>query len=376
MLMTRYGFLFMLFLCILSIPAHASSHKAALTGLINQIANVKSDLHQKAKQQISVEQQLKNLQIKIKTLEVNCAKLAKKLQQQKDILLKLNNNQIKEQLQLQETRSKFSVQMQHAYKIESANSMKTIFASTKHTNPELILTYHKYICAARLEQMQHIKHALRIIGENKQKIKQQTNLLQDLELGQQQQKQELVKAQQEYNKTLGLLKNKIQTQGQKLTKLIKDKKDLERLIERLNRISMQSKSKQVPSHTRICKNFVWPTKGVIKVHFGSAIEQSSWSSSGVVVKAPAGQAVRAIYAGKVVYADWFNGYGLLLIIDHGNGYMSLYGHNKGFSKKLHDRVEAGEIVAAVGSSDSQETGLYFAIRCNGKPVNPENWCRA
>lgn len=372
----RLPLYFCIFLCILSFSVYASSHKAKLTGLINQIADVKSDLHQKAKQQVSVEQQLKNLQIKIKTLEVNCAKLAKKLQQQKDILLKLNNNQIKEQIQLQETRNKFSTQMQHAYKIESANNIKTIFVSAKHTNPELILTYHKYICAARLEQMQNIKHTLQLIRENKQKIKQQAKILQDLELGQRQQKQELVKAQQEYNKTLELLKNKIQTQNQKLTKLIKGKKELERLIERLNRISMQSKSGQIPSHTKICKNFVWPTKGIIKVHFGSAIEQSSWSWSGVVVKAPAGQAIRAIYAGKIVYADWFNGYGLLLIIDHGNGYMSLYGHNKGFSKKLHDRVDAGEIVAAVGSSDSQEAGLYFAIRCNGKPVNPENWCRA
>jgi len=371
-----YWSLFCIFLYMSSFSIYASSHNAKLTGLINQIANVKNDLHQKAKQQISVEQQLKNLQIKIKTLEINCAIIAKKLQQQKNILLKLNNNQIKEQAQLQETRNKFSTQMQHAYKIESDNKIKTIFASTKHVNPELILTYHKYICAARLEQMQNIKHTLQVIGENKQKIKQQTKILQGLELGQQKQKQELVKAQQEYSKTLGLLKNKIQTQGQKLVKLIKDKKELEKLIERLNRLSMQSKAGQAPSYTKICKNFVWPTKGIIKVHFGSAIEQSSWSSSGVMVKAPAGQAVRAISAGKVVYADWFNGYGLLLIIDHGNGYMSLYGHNKGFSKKLQDRVDAGEVVAAVGNSDSQETGLYFAIRCNGKPVNPENWCRS
>lgn len=364
-----------IFLCIFNIPSYASNHNAKLTGLINQIANVKSDLHQKAKQQISVEQQLKNLQIKIKTLGANCTITAKKLGQQRDILLKLNNNQIKEQAQLQDTRNKFSTQMQHAYKIESANKIKTIFTNTKYPNPDLILTYNKYICAARLEQMQNIKHTLQTIGENKQKIKQQTKILQDLELGQQQQKQELIKAQQEYNKTLGLLKNKIQTQGQKLLKLIKDKKNLERLIERLSKISMQSKSGQAPSHTKICKNFVWPTKGIIKVHFGSAIGQSSWSSSGVLVKAPIGQAVRAIFAGKVVYADWFNGYGLLLIIDHGNGYMSLYGHNKGFSKKLHDRVNAGEVVAAVGNSDSQEAGLYFAIRCNGKPINPENWCR-
>ena len=355
--------------------AQAASHKAKLTGLINQIASVKSDLHQKAKQQVSVEQQLKNLQLRIKTLEANGARLAKKLQQQKNLLLALNNKQIKEQAHLQEIRQQFSAQMQHAYKIASANQIKTIFAATKPTNPELILTYHKYICAARLEHMQHVKYTLRIIGENKQQIKQQTKVLQELELGQQQQKQELVKAQQEYHKTLGLLKNKIQSQSQRLIKLIKAKQDLEKLIERLNKLSMQARSGQVPSHTKICKNFVWPTKGSIKVHFGSAIEQSSWSMSGVVIRAPAGQAVRAMSAGKVVYADWFNGYGLLLIIDHGNGYMSLYGHNKGFSRKLHDRVAAGEVVAAVGSSDSPETGLYFAIRYNGKPVNPESWCK-
>jgi septal ring factor EnvC (AmiA/AmiB activator) len=76
----------------------------------------------------------------------------------------------------------------------------------------------------------------------------------------------------------------------------------------------------------------------------------------------------------VVYADWFTGYGLLLIIDHGSGYMSLYGHNSNFRKKVNDQVEAGEIVALVGKSGCEEAGLYFAIRYNGRLVNPEQWC--
>lgn len=126
---------------------------------------------------------------------------------------------------------------------------------------------------------------------------------------------------------------------------------------------------------QLCKHFVWPTKGAITIHFGSPIEQSSWSWSGIIIAAPENQGIQAVSSGRVVYADWFTGYGLLLIIDHGSGYMSLYGHNSSFRKKLSDYVEAGEIVATVGRSGSEEPGLYFAIRYNGRPVNPERWCR-
>jgi Membrane-bound metallopeptidase len=149
--------------------------------------------------------------------------------------------------------------------------------------------------------------------------------------------------------------------------------NLEKLI---NRLSPRKKVIISPElMTQLCQSFVWPTKGTVTIHFGSPIEQSSWSWSGIIISAPENQEIRAVSAGKVVYADWFTGYGLLLIIDHGSGYMSLYGHNNAFRKKLGAEVKAGEVVATVGKSGCEEPELYFAIRYNGQPINPERWCR-
>jgi septal ring factor EnvC (AmiA/AmiB activator) len=96
----------------------------------------------------------------------------------------------------------------------------------------------------------------------------------------------------------------------------------------------------------------------------------------LIIEAPAGTEVKAISTGKVIFADWFKNLGLLIIIEHGNGYMSLYGHNQSLNKKQGDWVLPGEPVALVGDSGGQtSSGLYFEIRHRGKPVNPVKWCR-
>jgi Membrane-bound metallopeptidase len=239
--------------------------------------------------------------------------------------------------------------------------------------PSLLLAYHKYIFMARLEQMHHINKALERLEQNKRKIKLQTKELERLESKQQKQKLELEKTKQEYSQALSMLKGKIAIQSKKLKQLLMAKRNLERLIDSLTTHKVVAMSQE--SKTRACRNFVWPTKGVVVTRFGSSIEQSSWKWNGLVIRAPENQDIYAISPGKIVYADWLAGYGLLLIIDHGNGYMSLYGHNNRFRKKLNASVKAGEVIAAVGKSGSEEHQLYFAIRYNGKPIDPEKWCR-
>ncbi|CAL7960464.1 murein hydrolase activator [Gammaproteobacteria bacterium] len=378
MLKPFYKKVAIIILCLtcLCAPAGAASNHVKLKSLLKQITKVKTDIDQKEKQQVSVEQQLKNFKAKIKILETNYRITLKNLKQQKNVLAKLGHDQAKQQLKLKEARQKFSAQMVAAYQIGQSNYLKTIFNKESHISPDLLLAYHQYIFVARLQQMHNIKRALDQIALNKQQIEKQTKILENLESKQQQQKQELVQTEQEHNKILGSLKNKIATQTQKLEQLISAKRGLEKLIERLSRLG-PSKTVIISPElmVQLCRHFVWPTKGEVIIHFGSPIEQSYWSWSGIIIAAPENQGIHAISSGRVVYADWFTGYGLLLIIDHGSGYMSLYGHNKGFRKKLGDHVETGEMVAVVGKSGSEEFGLYFAIRYNGRPVNPEHWCR-
>ena len=95
----------------------------------------------------------------------------------------------------------------------------------------------------------------------------------------------------------------------------------------------------------------------------------------MTIRANTGEPVKAIYAGRVIFADWFQGQGLLMIIDHGNGYMSLYGHNESLLQNAGAWVAGGETIATVGNSGGQSmAALYFEIRLNGQPSNPNLWC--
>lgn len=117
----------------------------------------------------------------------------------------------------------------------------------------------------------------------------------------------------------------------------------------------------------------WPISGQLKARFGTRRESGRTRWDGVVIAAPPGRTVRSIHAGKVVYADVLGGYGLLVIVDHGEGYLSLYGYNDAILKRPGQRVAAGEPIASVGDRGNA-SGVYFEIRHRGRPVNPSTWC--
>ncbi len=117
----------------------------------------------------------------------------------------------------------------------------------------------------------------------------------------------------------------------------------------------------------------WPVAGGLLASYGGRLPDGR-RSDGVLIAAAAGTAVKAVADGTVVFADWMTGYGNILIIDHGNGYMSLYAHNDGLLRDAGDAVKRGDAVASVGTSGGQEQpALYFELRRNGTPVNPAGW---
>ena len=120
----------------------------------------------------------------------------------------------------------------------------------------------------------------------------------------------------------------------------------------------------------------WPTQGRVQDNFGKNRASGRKLTNGVLIQADEGREVRSVAQGRVAYADWLRGYGMLLILDHGDGYMSLYGHNQAIYKELGEWVQAGEVIATVGKSGGEnQSSLYFEIRHNGKPDNPLRWCR-
>jgi septal ring factor EnvC (AmiA/AmiB activator) len=170
---------------------------------------------------------------------------------------------------------------------------------------------------------------------------------------------------------------RLQEQGQTLASLRRDEARLQKLLEDL-RLEVE----RIPADRPRGRPFTerrgqlpWPTAGELKARFGEPRAAAPpWD--GVLIAAPAGTEVRAVHRGRVAFAEWLRGFGLLLILDHGDGYMSLYGHNDSLLKETGEWVEAGEPVSVTGASGgTTEVGLYFAIRHRGQALDPAAWCR-
>jgi len=120
-----------------------------------------------------------------------------------------------------------------------------------------------------------------------------------------------------------------------------------------------------------------PARGKIVARYGAPKNIGDLRWRGLFLAGREGQDVRSIFRGRVAFADWLRGFGLLLILDHGDGYMTLYGHNQSLYKEVGDWVEAGQVIAGMGNTgDITQPGLYFEVRHNGKPRDPLLWCRA
>ena len=120
----------------------------------------------------------------------------------------------------------------------------------------------------------------------------------------------------------------------------------------------------------------WPVAGKHTHRFGSARHEGKLRWQGVTIAAAEGTQVKAIHSGRVVFADYLSGSGLLLILDHGDGYMSLYAHNQSLLRKVGESVRGGTPISTVGNSGAQQgAALYFEVRHQGKPVDPAQWCR-
>jgi len=117
----------------------------------------------------------------------------------------------------------------------------------------------------------------------------------------------------------------------------------------------------------------WPLSGQLLARYGARLPDGR-NSSGVLIGADPGSPINAVADGQVVYADWMNGYGMILIIDHGNNYLSLYAHNDTLLRRSGERVQRGQTVATVGNSGGQGvSALYFELRRNGQAVDPVPW---
>jgi septal ring factor EnvC (AmiA/AmiB activator) len=225
--------------------------------------------------------------------------------------------------------------------------------------------------------MKALNEGLEQLKSVEREIAQEEQRLQQLLIKNNNQKRQLEAARAGRKQVISKLNSHMKDKGEELNNLKSDEKQLQSLLTEIQQALSDippDSTAHVPFNTR--KGMLpWPSNGRLVANFGSKRQVGKLKWDGVLIAAPEGQEVRAIHHGRVAFADWLRGFGLLLIIDHGDGYMSLYGHNQSLFKETGEWVEPGEVVAQVGNSGGRSTaGVYFGIRHNGQPINPIHWC--
>lgn len=253
--------------------------------------------------------------------------------------------------------------------------------------------YFSYIGAARARLIERHQGTLRQLDDLRRRTEARKRDIGALERDRLAQKSALEKERQARQVLLDKLAARIRDQRKEIGSLRRDEQRLGKLIERLRNLAESRKSKK-PAQPKIGEKvdavadarmaglafskmkgkLAFPVAGEIVARFGQNRDGGGPAWKGVFIKAKSGEDVRAVATGEVVFSEWLRGFGNLLILDHGGGYLSLYSNNESLYKQAGTRVRAGDIVAAVGNTGGQEMpGLYFELRHLGKPFDPLTW---
>lgn len=370
-----------LFFCFSSVSAAKNEdmahYQSKLETLQQSIAKIQKHLKGNKKQRSHVVTELQTLEseisknaLKLKALEkdiANTRKHTKKLQRE---LSQLNR-------QLQEQRAVLSEQMRSAYSMGHQQNLKMLLNQQDPAQAGRTQEYFNYLNRARKQQItsfiETIEQAKQTEAALKQTLSKQNSLLKSQKV----QKRQGQKQRNQRKKLVAELSDKIQNQESTLTSLETSRSKIENLLKSLGELLADiptSPSENKP-FASLKGKLPWPTKGPFLGKFGQSKNYGDLKWNGVLIKADYGVPVHVISHGRVAFSDWLQGFGFITIIDHGDGYMSLYGHSESLFKQTGDWVSAGDVIATAGDSGGQlQSGVYFEIRSRGKPVNPSKWC--
>lgn len=278
---------------------------------------------------------------------------------------------------LQAERQALKLQVRAAYAMGRQQRLKILLNQQDPTIVSRLMVYYDYFNKARLTQMGRIRQSMDELQRVKLEISKERSQLLELQSKELAEREEQERNRQQRQDVVASLSLELRDKGERLAALIKDQEQLQSLLKqlRLQQLTSPLERTETPPISALKGKLRWPVNGRILASFGST-KAGNLKWDGMIIAAPEGREVHAIHRGRVAFADWLRGFGLLMIIDHGNGYMSLYGHNQSLFRETGEWVEAGERVALVGNSGGRtDSGIYFGIRINGDPVNPKKWCQ-
>ncbi len=237
-----------------------------------------------------------------------------------------------------------------------------------------LLKYHEYLSGHRARNIDSVNSKLVEMSKLQAEAAEEQDRLVRLARAQHAEIVELDAAQSRRRELLASLNAQIESEGSAIERLAAQERDLKRLIAELTSILSDYPISSEEPFSTLKGRLTWPVAGRLMRDFGQARAAGQLKWNGVVLAAPRGREVRAVYHGRVIFADWLSGMGLLVIVDHGEGYMTLYGYNETLLKSPGDWVAPGDVIATVGDSGGQaEAGLYFEVRKGTQPENPRAW---
>lgn len=341
------------------------------------IKSITEEMSDASNRQDELQQQLRQAEVELGTLQRQISENQQALESSAKELVTLQEKSAELAQARDKQQARIAQELKTAWQMGRQGEIKILL---NQENPHTVarsLGYYRYFFKARNTLLEQYRATLRELAELQQRIDSTQADLAARGETLKQQLTDLTEAQANRKLAMEELSTSISSISAQLKQKEQDRKQLEEVLRAIeeavvelelpsNFASFQSAKSQMP----------WPVDGKPSNQFDRPRNDGKMRWQGVTIPAKEGTTVKAIHHGRVVYADWLRGSGLLLIVDHGDGYMSLYAHNESLLREVGEWVTAGTPISTVGNSGGEEqTALYFEIRHNGKPTNPANWCK-
>lgn len=372
----RYGVVLLLF-CIALLPAvtRADAEEQRLEQLRARIQQLQTNLNELQGRRDAVREELRDLEHRIGSSLRAQRRLDGRLKAYVRQLTQLRAQAQDERRTLTQQTTALERQMRAAYAMGQQEPLKLLLNQEEPAQVARVMIYYRLLHQARAERVQAIQTSLARMQTLEARLQMQTRELEDARTERARERQSFETARARRTELLASLNLQARSQSEEIERLRTDEKRLERLVDELTSLPALAPAAPGARFASLKGRLPLPLAGRISARFGDdkGIGHLKWR--GAFITAREGQEVRAVHRGRVAYADWLRGFGLLLILEHEDGYMTLYGHNQSLYREIGEWVDAGQVIAAAGSTgDAPQAGVYFEIRHNGEPDDPLRWC--
>ena len=357
---------------------HAVAQDTDLATIQEKIKQTQAQLNKKLESSERLQQELKLAELEIAKTATQLNQTDKSLQTTREEKVALESEKLRISTVIKEQQKQLAGQLKSAFMAGNYDFAKMFFNQDDAGRFERTLTYYQYLNKARQQEISKFRALVSALEQLNIKLAEKTQHLESFLVTQKQQSSQLREQQTSRHQKLKQLDQQIKSDTAKVNQLQQEERSLINAIEQAE-IDALSRTKGedlvLVGLSKSKGKLSRPAGGKIQQLFGKRRQgQVRWK--GIVINSREGSPVQAVQDGKVLYADWLKGFGLVTIVDHGEGYMTVYGRNQALLKQPGDQVLQGETIGLVGSSGGQSSpSLYFEIRHKGKALNPQSWLK-